>query len=280
MDSVKTRDVGDISGHSAFAGARETPRSGMIGQLQLSEYVAMHLRERIISGQLAQGEFLRIDAVASSLGVSTTPVREGLLLLQSESSVRLIPRRGFVVNGFAKDDLYDLFWTQATLGAELAARATLKMSKADIARLEDIQAEHEDAYAAGDTARAARSGHEFHRAINLAAQAPRLAQLLGRLTKQLPNRFYATIDGQLKDAVESHPVILGAMRARDADSVRSLMYRHVQSGGEHLIDMLERQGMWKSEASAKKDTSPPKPDRSPRAKPARKAARKRQGSQR
>jgi DNA-binding GntR family transcriptional regulator len=70
-------------------------------------------------------------------------VREGLLLLQSESSVTLIPRRGFVVNAFSKDDVHDLFWAQATLAAELAGRATAKMSKAEVERLEAIQSEHE-----------------------------------------------------------------------------------------------------------------------------------------
>ena len=64
-----------------------------VEQRQLSESVATYLREQILSGQLRNGEFLRIDALAKALGVSTTPVREGLLLLQSESFVRLLPRR-------------------------------------------------------------------------------------------------------------------------------------------------------------------------------------------
>ena len=244
MESYKRARTVEVVDSQPESPERERRTSNAFGQLQLSETVAMHLRERIVSGQLAKGEFLRIDALANALGVSTTPVREGLLLLQSESSVTLIPRRGFVVNGFGKDDLHDLFWAQATLAAELARRATPRMSAADIAHLDAIQSEHQAAYTVGDTLVAARRGHEFHRTINLAAQAPRLALLLGRLTKQLPNRFYASIDGRLKDAVEYHPIILDAIRVHDADAARSLMFRHVMSGGEHLIAMLERQGMW------------------------------------
>ncbi|SRR5258706_12994833 len=244
MKSVETVDNIEVPDPQPKLWALQRPASNTLGQIQLSESVAMHLRERIISGKLAKGQFLRIDALANALGVSTTPVREGLLILQSESAVRLIPRRGFMVNGFSKDDLHDLFWSQATLGAELAARAAARMSEVDIARLEAIQAEHDAAYAAGDTPLAARRGHEFHRTINLAAHAPRLALLLGMLTRQLPNRFYASIDGQLKDAVEYHPIIIDAIRVKDAAAVRSLMFRHVMSGGEHLIAMLERQGTW------------------------------------
>lgn len=219
------------------------PSAGVAKQ-QLSESVATHLREQIISGKLVKGDFLRIDAIAKELNVSTTPVREGLFLLQSESFVQLMPRRGFVVKGFSRGDLMDLFWAQATLASELASRAATKMPVAEMDRLQSLHGQHERAVARGDTALAARLGHQFHRAINLAAEAPRLALLLGSLTKQLPNRFYASIEGQLQDAIDYHPIILNAIRVRDAESVRSLMYRHVVSGAEHLIPTLERQGVF------------------------------------
>ena len=190
------------------------PATGF-GQLQLSESVATHLREQIISGKLGKGEFLRIDAIAKALNVSTTPVRDGLLLLQSESFVRLMPRRGFVVNSFSRGDLVDLFWAQATLGAELAARAATRMSKEDFAKLLELHQAHERAVEDKDDAVAAKLGHQFHRTINLAADSPRLALLLGSLTKQLPNRFYASIEGQLQGAVEYHPMIMNAIRKSD-----------------------------------------------------------------
>jgi DNA-binding GntR family transcriptional regulator len=217
---------------------------GEVGRLQLSASVAAHLREQIISGRLRSGGFLRIESIARQLDVSTTPVREGLLLLKSESFVRLIPRRGFVVNSFTKGDLRDLFWAQATIGAKLSELAATRMSDVDFARLHDIHARHEQAVADHDKALAARLGHEFHRTINLAAQAPRLALLLGSLTKQLPNRFYASIEGQLEDAVSYHPIIIDAIRVHDANAARSQMHRHIVNGAEHLIAMLERQGIW------------------------------------
>ncbi|SAK96138.1 GntR family transcriptional regulator [Caballeronia hypogeia] len=230
-------------------------RDENFGKMQLSESVAAHLREQIISGKLRQGAFLRIDAIAKALGTSTTPVREGLLLLQSESFVRLLPRRGFVVNSFSKGDLLDMFWAQATVGAELAARAAMRMSDADIARLERLEADHQKAFALGDQDIVTRLGHEFHRSINLAAQSPRLALQLGNLARQLPNRFYTSIEGQLKGAIEYHPIIINAISVRDQEAVRSLMFRHIISGGEHLIAMLERQGAWDSVSAPVEDRS-------------------------
>jgi DNA-binding GntR family transcriptional regulator len=242
--------------------------------IQLSASVATHLREQIISGALKTGDFLRIDAIAAELRVSTTPVREGLLLLQSESFVRLLPRRGFVVNSFNKEDLRDIFWAQAIIGAELAARAARTMTKDDHARLQQLIADHEKSFANGDSDNVARLGHKFHRAINLAANSPRLALLLGSLTKQLPNRFYASIEGQLEETFEYHPIILDAIRVKDSDAVRSLMYRHIMSGGDHLVESLERTGAWgppQEGANAPTVAPPAKAARKPTASSARPA---------
>lgn len=208
-------------------------------KVQLSESVAMLLREQIISGKLKKGDFLRIDSIATEFGVSSTPVREGLLLLLNEAFVKLIPRRGFIVTGFSKDDLRDLFWTQATIGAELTARATTRMTDEDIQELQHFHQEHGRAVAAGDQSEATALGHAFHRKINLAANSPRLAQILGSLTKQLPNRFYASIEGQLKGSVEYHTMIVDAIRMRDPDSARALMFRHIFTAVEHLIASLD-----------------------------------------
>ena len=78
------------AGNNQIAGLRLQVEAGgaPVGRQQLSESVATHLREQIVWGRLQLGEFLRIDAIAHELDISTTPVREGLLLLQSESFVR------------------------------------------------------------------------------------------------------------------------------------------------------------------------------------------------
>jgi DNA-binding GntR family transcriptional regulator len=186
-------------------------------------------------------------------------VREGLLLLQSESFVRLLPRRGFVVNGFSKEDLHDLFWAQATIGAELAGRAAKRMSRADVEQLQLVHAEYERAVAAGDAALRDRAGHQFHRLINLAAQSPRLTLLMGNLARQLPNRFYANIEGHLENTLEYHPIILDAIRVKDAEAVRSLMHRHIIWAAEQLVARLARAGLWGAAATDESTARAPRP---------------------
>ncbi|MFD4712512.1 FCD domain-containing protein [Streptomyces sp. NPDC058430] len=78
----------------------------------------------------------------------------------------------------------------------LAARAAAKVAPDEIAQLEVILDEHQNAIAADDMERVADLGQAFHRAINQAVDSPRPALLLKSVVKNLPNRFYATIEGR------------------------------------------------------------------------------------
>jgi DNA-binding GntR family transcriptional regulator len=211
---------------------------------QLSEEVASYVRELIISGEVRPGEFLRLEPIAEALGVSTTPVREGLLALRSEAFVRLIPRRGFIVEGFSRQDILDLFMVQADLAGELAARTAAQITPQQLAELEAIDQSHRRAITDGDREGIAYWGHSFHRAVNLAADSPRLANLLGSVVRHLPNRFYTEIEGQIASIRHHHPLILEAFRDRDSDAARRDMRQHMLDAGEHLVESLEKRGLW------------------------------------
>jgi DNA-binding GntR family transcriptional regulator len=211
---------------------------------QLPEEVAAYVRELIISGAVRPGDFLRMEPIAEAVGVSNTPVREGLLALRSEGFVQLVPRRGFVVAPFTRQDIRDLFWAQAHLGGELAARAAKNITPEQLERLEDNLVAYNAAIEARDGDRIADLGHLFHRDVNLAADSHRLALLLGSVVKHLPNRFYATIEGQVAGAHDDHPLILAALRKHDARKARSTMERHISEGADRLIDSLEARGLW------------------------------------
>lgn len=206
---------------------------------QLPEEVASYVREMIISGEVRPGEFLRMEPIAEAVGVSNTPVREGLLLLRSEGFVKLVPRRGFMVASFTSQDVRDIFWVQAQLAGELAARAAKRITPEMIASLENILAEYERAVAAEDEERLAYLGHAFHREVNLAADSHRLALLLGSVVKQLPNSFYATIEGMVANSQDVHPQILDALRGHQVRKARSLMEQHILERAEHLARMLD-----------------------------------------
>jgi DNA-binding GntR family transcriptional regulator len=217
---------------------------------QLPEEVASYVRELIISGAVQPGEFLRVERIADEVGVSNTPVREGLLALRSEGFVQLVPRRGFVVAPFTRQDVRDLFWAQSQLAGELAARAAGNITRQQIAGLEANLEQFQKAVAAGDNERIADLGYAFHRQINLAADSHRLALLLGTVVNHLPSRFYASIEAQVAATSDEHPQLVEALRKHDARKAKALMEQHLLASADHLIEILEDRGLWASQESA------------------------------
>lgn len=225
----------------------KAPPSNAAKRSQLPAVVASYVRELIMTGQVRPGEFLRMEPISEAVGVSNTPVREGLFSLENEGLVKQVPRRGFVVAEITAQDIRDLFWAQATLSGELAAR-TAELADSDlIQQLEEMLEKYELTVENEDAGQIARLGHEFHRAINLAASSNRLANILGSITKQLPNTFYAAIEGQVTATRHEHPEIVRAIKARDAKKARAAMEKHLLDESERLIETLSEAGFWSNE---------------------------------
>jgi DNA-binding GntR family transcriptional regulator len=210
----------------------------------LPEEVAAYVRELILSGEVRPGEFLRLEPIAEAVGVSNTPVREGLLALRSEGFVKLVPRRGFMVESFTEEDVYDIFWAQAKLAGELAARAAKRVTPEEIVALEKILDDYEKAVEADDNERIGDLGHAFHRQINRAAQSNRLALMLSSIVQHLPNRFYAAIEGHVEATRDDHRRLVEALKSGKAGEARKLTEGHILESPDHLIALLRRRGLW------------------------------------
>lgn len=199
-----------------------------------------------MSGELREGEFVRLDRVAIDMGISVTPVREGLLSLRGEGFVALEPRRGFVVATLSPEDVADLFYVQATLAGELAARATRRLTDAELKAMATIQSELAAAVCAGDSDSVVHLNHQLHRSVNLAARSPKLAWFLNLSVRYVPTRFFASIEGWEDASMHDHTALIDALVARDTDAARHAMEEHIRHAGEllsaHLVRTRERLG--------------------------------------
>ncbi|WP_019200843.1 GntR family transcriptional regulator [Tsukamurella sp. 1534] len=230
-----------------MAPRNEAPTRAGAKRRQLPDQVAGYVREQIMTGRMRPGDFLRMEPIAEAVGVSITPVREGLLTLRSEGFVTLVPRRGFQVAAFTRQDVRDLFWTLSQLSGELSARAVKKATPELVARLREINESTTAAARAGDTARVGDLGHEFHRQINLAAESDRLTRLLMGVVKHLPNRFYAALESDVESLRAHHDEIVDAFEVGDARRVRRAMEQHLTECSGHVVAMLEGAGLWAEE---------------------------------
>jgi DNA-binding GntR family transcriptional regulator len=206
---------------------------------QLSDEVASYVRELIFSGKLRPGDFIRQEPIAEELKLSATPVREGLLSLRGEGFVELKPRRGFAVAPLSASDVRDLFTAQALLAGELVSRAAVRMSADYLRGLDEVHESLRKAAAAGDGTLVETLNHDFHRRINRAADAPRLAWMLSISSRFAPRRFFATIPGWLMASAQDHAAIIEAITARDADAARAAMMRHMENAGDLLAANFE-----------------------------------------
>ena len=206
---------------------------------QLSERVASRVREAIMIGDLAPLEFVRTEKLAAELGVSQTPVREALMALSSEGSVKWEPRRGFRVVPVSARDIHDLFDVQAYVAGELAARAVENLTTENIAGIAGFQNDLIVAESSGDTAEVDRLNHQFHRMINRAAQSVRLANLLRSTVAHVPLSSYGAITGWAHASVHDHAPILRALQDRDPEAARTAMAAHIRNVGVLLVAHLQ-----------------------------------------
>ncbi|ALE85474.1 hypothetical protein XF36_21900 [Pseudonocardia sp. HH130629-09] len=218
---------------------------------QLPDRIALVLRDRILSGELRPGTFLRMDRIAADLGVSHTPVREALQSLRAEDMVHAVPRRGFVVAELTRDDVADLFEVQADLTGTLAARAARRLSPADLAPLRELAdriarlcERTPETHDPAELDPLVSAEHRLHAEINQSAGSRKLAWLVGRSSHYLPAHFYTGSPAWRTGAVDAHVVLLDALGAADPDAAQAAMRRHVLDGRDLLLAHLDRTGMW------------------------------------
>jgi DNA-binding GntR family transcriptional regulator len=219
------------------------PAPSFAARPQLAEDVARLVRRRIFNGTYGAGGYIRLEQLAVELGISVTPVREALFQLRAEGLLDQLPRRGFVVLPVTDRDIADVSDLQAHVGGVLAARAAANITEDQLRALTDIQDQLEDAYAHDDGERAVRLNHDFHRAINLAADSPKLAQLMSQITRYAPESVFPTIEGWPRQSMRHHRTLLEALAKRDAESAREAMSEHLAAGAGPLIDHLVARGV-------------------------------------
>ncbi|MFC8528191.1 GntR family transcriptional regulator [Nocardia sp. NPDC057227] len=200
------------------------------------ERAARELRDRILTGAMAPGSRIDLDAITEEFATSRTPVREALLELSFEGLVRVAPRSGITVIGIGADDVRDSFTLLGVLTGQAAAWAAERSTDAELTRLRELAA-----------AVAARSGDDgigeanwkFHQAIHRAAHSPRLLTQIKQASRVVPTNFLRLFPDHEKHSLHEHDELLDALEARDADAARRIAERHVLEAGISLAAWLE-----------------------------------------
>src|SRR6218665_2733455 len=116
----------------------------------LTEKVADSLRDAILSGALAPGAHLSVPEIARQLGVSRTPAREGLIVLEREGLVEPRASAGMAVITGGASEILELLDIREGLEIMTVRRAAERMPPGALVQLKTLFARHEAAVEARD----------------------------------------------------------------------------------------------------------------------------------
>ena len=214
-----------ITNHSNSLAATPVERPEL-----LTERVVERIRDAILSGRLAPGARLSVPELARQLGVSRTPVRESLLVLEREGLAVQRPTSGLAVIAGNADDMRDLLDLREGLEAIAARRAAERMTAEEVAGLNAALQEHQTALATGDLAAHVALDGRFHQLIREGARNPRLERQLVQIEQQsrvLNSRLSRAAGWSAKAVIRDHTAIAEAIAARDPDRAEASLRRHV-----------------------------------------------------
>jgi DNA-binding GntR family transcriptional regulator len=195
------------------------------------------LRAAIVDGRLTAGERYSVGALAERLGVSRTPVREALLVLERQGLVRFERNKGVRVLETSADDLEEVFALRLLLEVPATRRACERLAAPD---LDALDAELDAmATAAQDDAEEPFMAHDqrFHEIVLDAAGNRRLVALVDGLRDHVRLRGASTV-GRSRDLREIHAEhvrIRDALRAGDAAGAAAAMRAHLLATGALLV---------------------------------------------
>ncbi len=210
-----------------------TARPGTIAQ-----HAVEGLRRALTSGELAPGDKVRQEEIADALGISLSPVREALAVLEQEGQVTYRPRRGYFVTELDMDDLREIYELRALLEARAARRALPLLEEDALERVAIAARDCARAVDDGDVAAELEANRRFHFGL---LESPdqshtlRVIRLLWDSTETYRAMYYNAPEAR-HEAIAAHDRIMDAARAHDADRLTAELDAH----RDEALTRLER----------------------------------------
>lgn len=177
----------------------------------------------IIDGTLQPEEKLNDIELAQALGVSRTPIRESLQLLETQGFVTMQPGRATQVTAVEKDDINHLLPPLASLQALATELAVPHMTEEVIAELEEKNQQFADALHAKNFTEALRVDEQFHQIIIDTANNPYIIQIVEMLQAHVRRLFYSEKIILRESSIEQHGKIIALFKSKQPGDIAKLM---------------------------------------------------------
>ena len=216
----------------------------MDAYLPLRDVVFNTLREAILKGELKPGERLMELQLASKLGVSRTPIREAIRMLEQEGLAVTIPRRGAEVAKMTEKDMNDVLQVREALDELAVSIACELITEEELKKLKKATETFEKALSTGNIKQIAEADIEFHDIIYQASRNPKLVNILNNLREQI-YRYriqYLKDENNYANLLEEHREILEGLSKKDKELVSNSMRKHVENQAVAVKVMIAEQG--------------------------------------
>ncbi|WP_166880243.1 GntR family transcriptional regulator [Salinibacterium sp. ZJ450] len=198
------------------------------------------VREAILDSVLPPGTWLREDAIAETLSVSRTPVREAIRRLADEGLVTRTSHQGSVVASISIEDLLAVYVVRQTLEG-LAARLAAQRPTPDLLeQLTDANEQLKAAGVRGDAEGCKAANLLFHRRLRDYVANPYL-QRFGTQLDHMIRRFHGTTfsqQGRSEEGAAEHDAIIAAIAARDPSAAEAAAKLHMKNARNIRLSML------------------------------------------
>jgi DNA-binding GntR family transcriptional regulator len=210
------------------------------------------LRSAIGRLELAPGERLRLEELASRLDVSLTPVRHALRRLESEGLVVSLRRRGSRVAPLSVEELEEIQALRLGLETFLARHGAEHVTEQALLGMEGARDEMERAFRAGDLAAYIRSFWSLRDACYRCAERPRLLRALEdqRIRVERYILFLCRDPEAFADLRRGPDTLLEACRARDGEAAEAATRDALTWVLAELQRMLDNVGTSTAEVTA------------------------------
>ncbi|WP_033345889.1 GntR family transcriptional regulator [Catenuloplanes japonicus] len=203
----------------------------------LADAVAQAVRDGVAAGQLVPSRTYSVYQLAELLGVSRSPVREGLLRLEAAGLVEIQRNRGFRVLPPRAADVEEIIGIRLALEPDAARLAALHGTDAQHALLRDTL----DTMARADGEAFWAADRALHDLLLRTAGRPRSAAIVAQLrtTTALLGPPTTASGRTLAEIHAEHEPVVAAVLARDGDAAFAAMRAHLSATGALLMANLD-----------------------------------------
>src|SRR5687768_6841869 len=215
----------------------------------LKEDIFDVLHEKIIAGIYKPGDWLRQEDIATQLGVSMTPVREGLDLLVSAGLAERVPYRGVRVREMSTKDVVEAYGMRLVLEAVIAQEAAKNITAEQLQGLEGMLDEMKKHETLNEMSTARRLSREFHSMIAKSSRNDLLIKLYEMVANAFPDwllyeavfRNPEILADSMENTDKEHIEIVDALKKRDGNQAVQKSIEHVMESGKWLETYVDKE---------------------------------------